>query len=126
MSNHYCFLFLFYLYIYLKIYEEEHYSIIKLRMSFEDNLVKSQSSDLNNSMQPTSITASNSYHESACGAILLPLPRNSPSEIFSYLRHRRFDQFRRCLDVYHKEIIQMKNEHGQVNLLLSFIFIFLY
>jgi hypothetical protein len=85
-------------------------------MSSENNTLQSQSCILSNSLQPTTLMSNDPYHESICGSILLPLPTNSPLEIFSYLRHGKFDQFRRCLDIYHKEIIQMKNEHGQVNI----------
>jgi hypothetical protein len=85
-------------------------------MSSENIPCQFKSSDLDNLIQTTALTSYESYHKSVCGSILLPLPTNSPSEIFSYLRHGQFDKFRRCLDVYHKEIIQMKNEHGQVNI----------
>jgi hypothetical protein len=84
-------------------------------MSSENNCLQSQSCVINNSLQPITLLSNDPYHESICGSILLPLPTNSPSEIFSYLRHGKFDKFRRCLDVYHKEIIQIKNEHEQVN-----------
>jgi hypothetical protein len=80
-----------------------------------DEINSSQSSDLNQSLQSTSITSYEPYHKSVCGFILHPASTNSPSEIFSYLRHGKLDAFRRSLNVYHKDILQMKNEYGQVN-----------
>ena len=62
------------------------------------------------------------YHESISGSILLPLPKNSSLEIFNYLRHANFDQFQRCFNVYHQELIHMRNEHGQVKSPLRMIF----
>jgi hypothetical protein len=106
------------IYIYLK---KNIVFITERIMSSENNPMQLQPSDLNNLLQSI---ITKPYQESVCGSILLPLATNSPSEIFSYLRHGQFDKFRRCLDVYYKEIIQMKNEHGQVN---KFAFInFLY
>ncbi len=90
-------------------------------VSRENNFHSSQSSDFNQS-------TNNPYHESLCGSILLPLPTNCPSDVFAYLHHGQFNKFQRCLDVYHKEIIQIKNERGQVKLYYrkSFIFIHLF
>jgi len=61
----------------------------------------------------------NGYHESMCGSILLPLSTNNTREIFDILRHGNFDRFRRCLEVYYKEIIEMKNEIGQVRITMT-------
>lgn len=58
----------------------------------------------------------NRYHESTCGSILLPLPKRSALEVFTYLRHGQFDRFQRCFSVYHQELIHLKNEHGQVEI----------
>lgn len=63
----------------------------------------------------------NRYHESICGSILLPVPKKSASEIFAYLRHGKFDQFQRCFSVYHQELIQLKNEYGQVESKIVFL-----
>ena len=85
-------------------------------MSDEIRSSESQSSDLNSSLQPTTITSYEPYQNSICGSILHPAPTNSPSEIFSYLRHGKLDALRRSLGVYPKDILQMKNEYGQVNI----------
>ncbi len=67
------------------------------------------------------------YHQSICGSILLPLPTNSLVDIFAYLRHGKFDRFQRCLEIYYKEIIQMKNQFEQVKFhFYSFIRSFLF
>lgn len=55
----------------------------------------------------------NLYHQSVCGSILLPLPTKNTQDIFDILRHANFDRFRRCLDVYYKDIMTMRNEFGQ-------------
>jgi hypothetical protein len=81
-------------------------------MSVDDKIL---SSDINNSIQSNPTPISYPYHTSICGSLLYSAPSNSPSDIFSYLRHNNFDAFRRSLDVYHNDIIQMRNEHGQVN-----------
>jgi hypothetical protein len=97
-----------------------YYSIIERIIPFENSLSQTLLSDFNQSTKDP-------YHESICGSILLPLPTNSSSEIFSYLRHGKFDRFQRCLEMYHKEIIQMKNEHEQVNTFqLFFLYLFFY
>lgn len=83
-------------------------------MSSESNSFQSQSTAINNSLQTTIGTSYNPYHQSVCGSILLPLPSKLSSDIFTYLRHGKFDKFRQCLEVYHKEIIQMRNEYEQV------------
>lgn len=54
------------------------------------------------------------YQESISGSILLPLATNSSLKIFDYLRHANFDQFQRCFNVYHQELIHMRNDRGQV------------
>ncbi|UJR21427.1 hypothetical protein I4U23_024513 [Adineta vaga] len=74
---------------------------------------ESQVPDLNDAIQKTSIASTEFYNKSVCGSILCPSPSNSTSDIFSYLRHAKFDAFRRSIDIFHKEIIQMKNEHDQ-------------
>ncbi|CAF0860417.1 unnamed protein product [Adineta steineri] len=79
-------------------------------MSVDDKIL---SSDLNNLIQATTISNTNAYHMSICGSILHPMPTNSPSDIFSFLRHSNFTALRRSLDVYHNDIIQMRNDHGQ-------------
>ena len=97
-------------------------------MAYDNNSSQIQPSSVTNLIQPTFIPASEPYHKSICGSILHSTPTNSPSEIFSYLRHGTFDAFRRSIDVYHKEIIQMKNDHGQVRIfyfIISYIFLFI-
>ncbi|CAF1532672.1 unnamed protein product [Adineta steineri] len=79
-------------------------------MSVDDKIL---SSDLNNLIQATTISNTNVYHMSICGSIIHPMPTNSPSDIFSFLRHSNFTALRRSLDVYHNDIIQMRNDHGQ-------------
>jgi hypothetical protein len=80
-------------------------------MSLEDLIC---SSDINEIIQANIPVPTYPYHNSMCGSILHSTPTNSSTEIFSYLRHGRFDAFRRSLDVYHQNIIQMRNEYGQV------------
>ncbi|CAF0979153.1 unnamed protein product [Rotaria sp. Silwood1] len=82
-------------------------------MSDEIDSSHFQSADPSNLLQSTSTTTYDLYHKSICGSILYCSPTNSPSEIFSYLLHGKFDAFRRSLDVYHKDIIQIKNEYEQ-------------
>lgn len=96
-------------------------------MSGDNNSSQCQSSDPNNSIQSTSIKSFEPYHKSISGSILHPAATNSSREIFSYLRHGNLDAFRRSLAVYHKDIFQIRNEHGQVNIeLIHLIFIFIY
>ncbi|CAF2824680.1 unnamed protein product [Rotaria sp. Silwood2] len=85
-------------------------------MSDEIDSSHCQSADVHNVFQSTSATSNDSYHKSICGSMLCHLPTNSPSEIFSYLLHGKFDVFRRSLDIHHKDIIQMKNEDEQTGL----------
>lgn len=80
-------------------------------MSVDDKIL---SSDISSSFPLTSTSNSFPYHTSKCGSILYSSPSNSPADIFKYLRHNDFEAFRRSLDVYHNEIIRMKNEYGQV------------
>ncbi|CAF3653798.1 unnamed protein product [Rotaria sordida] len=82
-------------------------------MSDEINSSDIQLADLHSSFQSTLATPNNLYHNSVCGSILYCSPTNSSSQIFSYLLHGKFDVFRRSLDIYHKDIILMKNEHEQ-------------
>lgn len=87
-------------------------------MSLDEKIL---SSDIDNSIQATtSATPSFPYHTSVCGSILYTAPTNTPSDIFSFLRHGNFDAFRRSIDIYHNDIIKMTNEHGQVNNLVDF------
>lgn len=83
-----------------------------------------QSSGFKTSSQTTAIMSNDPYHASVAGSILLPLPTDSSEQIFSYLRHGEFDKFRRCLELHHKEIIEMKNEHGQVKIVFHYFFFF--
>jgi len=86
-------------------------------MSVDDKIL---SSDINHSFPSTNTAPiSHPYHTSICGSLLYSSPTNSPSDIFSFLRHGNFDAFRRSLDVYHHDIIRMRNEHGQVNLFVQ-------
>jgi hypothetical protein len=85
-------------------------------MSLADAIL---SSDINNSIQAPTITNTYPYHTSICGSLLYSSPTNSPSEIFSYLRHANFIAFRRSLDVYHNDIIRMRNDHEQVSKLIE-------
>lgn len=76
--------------------------------------------DLNHAIQAPTTNGGTSpnahtYHLTVCGSLLYSPPSNSPAEIFAYLRHSRFDAFRRSLDVYHAEIIHMRNGQGQVS-----------
>ncbi|CAF1027658.1 unnamed protein product [Adineta steineri] len=71
-----------------------------------------QASDLNDN-QPTSTKSAELYHTSICGSVLHPMATKCPAEIFSLLRHGKLDVFRQSVDVYHQDIIKMKNEHGQ-------------
>ncbi|CAF0841104.1 unnamed protein product [Adineta steineri] len=64
-------------------------------------------------MTDTDLQSSDLYHTSICGSILLPTATKCPSEIFSLLRHGKFDAFRQSMNIYHQDIIQMKNEYGQ-------------
>jgi len=82
-------------------------------MSVDDKIL---SSDINTSFQPNTTSISYPYHTSICGSLLYSSPTNSPSDIFLFLRHGNFDAFRRSFDVHHQDIIQMRNEYGQVNL----------
>lgn len=82
--------------------------------------------DVDNSNESISVTNPSTYHESVCGSILYCAPTNSTSEIFSYIHHGRFDAFRRSLEIYYKDIVQMKNEHGQVNKNMCLVSIRLY
>jgi hypothetical protein len=86
-------------------------------MSLDDKIL---SSDINNTIQATSLLTTYPYHTSLCGSILHSTPTNSPSDIFAILRHGNFDTFRRSLDVHHNNIIRMKNDLGQVNIYFSF------
>jgi hypothetical protein len=85
-------------------------------MSVDDKIL---SSDINNSIQTSTIMNTYPYHTSVCGSLLYSSPSNSSSDIFSFLRHGNFDAFRRSLDVYHNDIIQMRNDHGQVHKFLK-------
>lgn len=87
-------------------------------MSLDDQIL---SSDINNSFQTNPTPIAYPYHTSVCGSILYSSPTNSLPDIFSILRHGNFDAFRRSLDVYHRDIIRMRNEHGQVNLFYSIL-----
>jgi hypothetical protein len=93
------------------------YYITEPIMSNEKTFAQLQPSDPNDSFQVTPGPAASyePYHKSVCGSILHSLPTNASSEIFSYLRHGKFDAFRRSFDIYYKDIIQMKNEREQVN-----------
>jgi hypothetical protein len=86
--------------------------VLDLKMSVDDKIL---SSDINSFFQSITTPISHPYHTSICGSLLYSSPTNSPSDIFSLLRHGNFDAFRRSLDVYHHEIIRMRNDHGQVN-----------
>ncbi|UJR27993.1 hypothetical protein I4U23_009251 [Adineta vaga] len=82
-------------------------------MSVADRIL---SSDVNHLIQATTTTNNPNtqvYHQSVCGSILYSPPTNVPSDIFSMLRHGNFDAFRRSLDIYHNDIIRMRNDHGQ-------------
>lgn len=85
-------------------------------MSLDEQIL---SSDINNSLQINPIPTSRLYHTSACGSILYSTPTNNASEIFSFLRHGNFEAFRRSFEVYYQDIIQMRNQHGQVNLIIQ-------
>ena len=52
------------------------------------------------------------YQTSACGSLLHSVPTNDPATVFSYLLHGHFDAFRRSIEVFYRDIITMKNEHG--------------
>ena len=97
--------------IYISVLEKPILSV-DISMSLADAIL---SSDINNSIQAPPITNTLPYHTSVCGALLYSTPTNSPSEIFSYLRHGNFNAFRRSLEVYHNDIIRMRNDQGQVN-----------
>jgi hypothetical protein len=84
-------------------------------MSYDTNPLQTQSSDIAILHQAALITPYDPYHQSVCGSILHSTPTNSPAEIFSYLQHGNFDAFHRSIDVYHKDIVQMRNNAGQVN-----------
>lgn len=87
--------------------------IVDHQMSVDEKIL---SSDFNYPVQPQTTSNSNTqaYHLSVCGSILYSPPTNSPSDIFTFLRHGNFDAFRRSLDIYHNDIIRMRNDHGQV------------
>lgn len=70
-------------------------------------------SDINDMIQVNSRPTTNTYHDSVSGSILYSIPTNSPDEIFSYIRHNDFQAFRRSLDVYHQDIIALRNERQQ-------------
>ncbi|CAM2702740.1 unnamed protein product [Rotaria socialis] len=74
----------------------------------------------------TSIPPSELYHTSACGSILHSLPTKVPSEIFAYLQHGKLDAFRRSLDIYYKDIVQIKNENEQTVLHVLSIHVYPY
>ena len=87
--------------------------ILDHQMSVDEKIL---SSDFNYPTQPQTTSNSNTqaYHLSVSGSILYSPPTNSPSDIFTFLRHGNFDAFRRSLDIYHNDIIRMRNDHGQV------------
>ncbi|CAF2103310.1 unnamed protein product [Rotaria magnacalcarata] len=91
-------------------YNDEDSSKTDYQMSVDDKIL---SSDINNYIQATTVQASYPYHTSVCGSLLYTAPTNTPSDIFSYLRHGNFEAFRRSLDIYHNNIIKIKNDHGQ-------------
>jgi hypothetical protein len=82
-------------------------------MSVDDKIL---SSDIDNSIQLTTIQPTYPYHNSACGFILYSAPTNSSTDIFSFVRHGHLDALRRSLEVYPNDIIRMRNDHGQVNI----------
>lgn len=71
-------------------------------------------SDINDMIQVNPPPTTNTYHDSVCGSILYSVPSKSPEDVFSDLRHNNFDGFRRSFDVYHQDIIAMRNDRGQV------------
>lgn len=85
-------------------------------MSVDEKIL---SSDIDNISTPTATFAPTyAYHTSVCGSLLYTSPTKTPSDIFSYLRHSNFDAFRRSIDIYYNDIIQIVNDHGQVKSLL--------
>lgn len=73
------------------------------------------SSLLTDSIHETAVIPSNTpYHTSACGSILHSIPTNNCQTIFSYLLHGNFEAFRQSIDVFHRDIIKMRNEQEQV------------
>ena len=90
-------------------------------MSHETGTSDDESSAVQDSSESSSIILNESYHKSVCGLILHSSPTNCSSEIFSYLYHGNLDVFRRSLHLYHKDIIQLKNSHGQVNSTLTYV-----
>ncbi|CAF0822556.1 unnamed protein product [Rotaria sp. Silwood1] len=93
----------------LKCNDDEN-SSSDCQISVDDKIL---SSDINNIIQATTTSTSYPYHTSVCGSLLYTAPTNTSSDIFSLLRHCNFDAFRRSLDIYYNDIIQMKNDHGQ-------------
>ncbi|CAF1366538.1 unnamed protein product [Adineta ricciae] len=92
-----------------KTTDTEH-SSEEYNVSSGSNANESQSFNLNNLIRSS---PTESYDKSVCGSLLYSIPSNSSTEIFAYLRHSRFDAFHRSMDIHHKEIILMKNEHEQ-------------
>ena len=90
-------------------------------MSSEDSAITdnqpSQSllSDDTNRLHRISTTISDPYQNSLCGAILNCIPTKAPSAIFTYIRHSNFQALHRSLDVYHQEIVRIRNDNGQVS-----------
>ena len=80
-------------------------------MSVDEKIL---TSDIDNYIQSMTTSISQHYHSSVCGALLHTSPTNLPSDIFSFLRHANFIGFQSSLDIYHRDIIQMRNDHGQV------------
>ncbi|CAF1018440.1 unnamed protein product [Adineta steineri] len=92
--------------------KHQQHLISERTMTDNINLCDLQASDLNDN-QPPSIKSGEPYHTSTSGSIILPMATKCPAEIFSLLRHGKLDVFRQSVDVYHQDIIKMKNEHGQ-------------
>ncbi|CAF0826668.1 unnamed protein product [Adineta ricciae] len=96
----------------MRFHSNENHANDNHQMSVDEKIL---SSDFNYPTQPQTTSNSNTqaYHLSVCGSILYSPPTNSPSDIFTFLRHGNFDAFRRSLDIYHNDIIRMRNDHGQ-------------
>lgn len=80
-----------------------------------DQLSQSLLSESTNRLQQMPATISEPYQNSLCGAILHCTPTKCPSAIFNYIRHHNFSALHRSLDVYHQDIIRIRNDNEQVS-----------
>ena len=80
-----------------------------------DQLSQSLLSESTNRLQQIPATISDGYQNSLCGAILHCTPTKCPSAIFNYIRHHNFQALHRSVDVYHQDIIRIRNDDEQVS-----------